>query len=461
MFEGLDLQAVKIRDIISSEPVIVHPSMSIRDAARLMHSTGKSYVLLADVEIKGIVTEGDIKRAVANEVPVTTPLSKIATTNLITIDEDSTLFDAIVLFFKNRIRHLPVKRGKKIVGVISINDVLLFASRIPFYFLDSSAKAQSIDELGEIYRKLNTFIIENLARDEYVNPVDFGKILGYINDQILRSVVRLSIDELGSPPSRFSLFVMGSEGRFEQLIKSDQDNALVFENDAHREYFVELGSIIHSNLLRVGFPECRGNYTVGNEEWVRSAEEWMKLIAEWEIIYSPENLLKISIFSDMRFVYGDVSLFNLLKSVLFRLGEKDVIFIKLLVEALKFRPPIGFAGRLTSDVIDLKKDAVTPVVAPVRVLSLRFGVRAYNTAERIEELAEKGAISKELAANLKTSYVFLKRMQFLAQVANIRRGKEKINLLNLKELPKLRVEFIKDSLKSVAEFQKMVAARYL
>ena len=460
MLEGFDLQAVRIRDIIIDEPAIVHPSMSIRDAARLMDRMGKSCVLVADVEVKGIVTEGDIRRAVAGEVESSEPISKIMTTNLITIDENATLFDAVVLFFKNGIRHLPVKRGKKITGVITINEVLLFASRIPFYFLDSSAKAQSIWELRSIYSRLNAYILEILARDEYTNPVYFGKILGYINDQILRSVVRLSIEELGKPPSRFSLFVTGSEGRLEQLIKSDQDNAMIYENAAHRDYFVELGRLIHSNLLEIGFPDCRGGYTVGNEEWVKPAEDWINLISEWGSVFSSENLLNISIFADMRLVYGDVSLFNYVRSALYRLGEKEAIFVKLLSEALKFRPPVGFAGRLTSEVLDIKKDAIAPVVMPIRALGLKFNVKSHNTADRIEELSGK-AMSPELATNLRMNYVFLKRMQFLTQVKNIKLGRPEINRLKLKELPKLRVDFIKNSLRSIAEFQKMIAARYL
>jgi CBS domain-containing protein len=168
----------------------------------------------------------------------------------------------------------------------------------------------------------------------------------------------------------------------------------------------------------------------------------------------------MSIFVDMRHVFGDVSLFNLIQSMLFRIAEKKVIFIKMLEEALRFRVPIGFGGRLITERLDLKKHAIAPVVIPVRALSFGFNVKAKNTVERIDELVEKGAISRELAANLKASYIFLKRVHFVTQVSNAGKAAN-INELDLRELPKLRVEFIRDSLRSISEFHRMMGMRFL
>jgi|GEM_PF-890122 len=452
---------VKVGDIVRGAPIFVPPSATIKEAAKIMHENGKTYVLVADETVKGIITEGDIRRAVALDIPLSKEIDTLISGRLITISKDKTLWDAVIVFFKNSIRHLPVKDNEEITGVISINDIVFYASKVPFYFLEEFTKARDIKEVREIYERFNTYLCEILSRDEYVNPVNLGKIVGFINDQIIKSVIKICIDELGNPPCRFSFFVTGSEGRMEQLLRTDQDNAMIIENESYKDYFIELGKRIHSYLLKVGFPDCRGRYTVGNEKWIMSVKEWLETLKYWESVFTPQNILQLSIFTDMRHVFGDVSLFNLVQGVLFRIGEKKVIFAKMLEESLKFRVPIGFGGRLTVERLDLKKHAIVPTIAPVRALSFGFNVRAKNTVERIDELVAKGAISKDLATNLKASYVFLRRIHFLTQVHNV--GKEDINIneLNLRELPKVRVEFIKNSLKSISEFHKMIEARFL
>lgn len=454
------LQFIKIGDIIRRRLVSVSPDTTLREVARIMNEKGVSYVFVDGKEEKGILTEGDLKRIVALDIPTDKPVRDLMSKNLITIGIDKTLWDAVVLFFKNRIRHLPVREGERFVDVLTINDVVYFASRIPFYFIDEIKRASSLDELRDLYSKLNRYIIEFVSRDEYVNPINMGKIISYINDEIIRKAVELALDEVGSPPCRFSIFVMGSEGRLEQLIKTDQDNAMIYEKDEHREYFLQLGEVIHSNLLKIGFPDCKGGYTVGNERWVKSVMEWVEDIRYWGSYLYPENILNVSIFIDMRHVYGDVSLFNVVQTHLFNLADDRPLFISILREALKFKPPVGFGGRITKDKIDIKKHGISPIVMPVKALSFGYKIRAKNTVERIEELAGKGVISEDLARNLVASYTFLKRIHLITQVEKLKKGISS-NGIDLKELPKVRAEFIKDALKSIADFHKKIEIRFL
>jgi CBS domain-containing protein len=453
------LQFIKIRDIIRRRLVSVDPSATLKEVARIMNEKGVSYVFV-DGNEKGILTEGDLKRIIAFDVPLTTPVREVMSKNLVTVGIDKTLWDAVVLFFKNRIRHLPVKEGDRVVDVLTINDIVYFASRIPFYFVDEIKRTNSLEELREMYSKLNRYIVEFVSRDEYVNPINMGKIISYINDEIIRKAVEFALDDVGKPPCRFSLFVTGSEGRLEQLIKTDQDNAMIYEKDEHRDYFVELGKAIHSNLLEIGFPDCKGGYTVGNDAWVKSVRDWVEEIRYWGSYLYPENILNVSIFIDMRHVYGDVSLFNVVQTFLFNLAENQLLFVGVLKDALRFKPPIGFGGRITKDKIDIKKHGISPIVMPIRALSFGYKIRAKNTVERIEELAKNGVISRELAKNLIASYTFLKRIHLVMQVEKIKKGQTS-DEIDLDELPKIRAEFIKDALKFIADFHKKIEMRFL
>jgi len=454
------LQFIKIGDIIRRRLVSVSPDATLKDVARIMNERGVSYVFVSGKDERGILTEGDLKRVIAFNIPTDKPVREVMSKNLITIGIEKTLWDAVVLFFKNRIRHLPVREGEKIVDVLTINDVVYFASRIPFYFIDEIKRANSLDELADLYSKLNRYIIEFVTRDEYINPINMGKIISYINDEIIRKVVELSLAEVGKPPCRFSLFVTGSEGRLEQLIKTDQDNAMIYEKNEHRDFFLQLGEVVHSNLLKIGFPDCKGGYTVGNDQWVKSVEDWIEDVKFWGSYLYPENVLNVSIFVDMRHVCGDVSLFNVVQTHLYNLAENRPLFISVLEDALRFKPPVGFGGRITKDRIDIKKHGISPIVMPVKALSFGYKIRAKNTVERIEELAKKGVISEELAKNLIASYAFLKRIHLITQVEGAKKGKIS-NEINLKELPKVRADFIKDTLKSIADFHKKVELRFL
>jgi CBS domain-containing protein len=361
----------------------------------------------------------------------------------------------VVKFFKHGIRHLPVRDGDEIIGILSVNGVVQFASKIPFYFLDEIRNAEDLDDLKAVYSKLNEYVVEFISRDEYINPIDIGKVLTYLNDEIIKRVIKLLKFE---NPCRFSLFVMGSEGRLEQLIKTDQDNAMIFEKEMYRDVFIDFGEEVHKSLLKIGFPDCEGGYTVGNPKWVRSLEDWIETVETWKT-YHAENLLNVSIFTDMRFVCGDVSLFNLVQNRLFKLSENRIFVVKLIEDSLRFRVPIRF-GRISTDVLDVKKHGISPIVIPVRALSFAFGIKAKNTVERIKALARKNVISLEMSKELIASYSFLKRLQLIHQVENMKTGRP-INEIDLKDLPKVKIDFIKSALKTISSFHKAVEMRFL
>ncbi len=444
------MENVRVKDIIKKRVIKVKPSATIKDVAKVMCESGSTYVLLSDEKIEGIITEGDLKRAIAQGIDMSSKASSIVSENIIKVEKDRGVEEAGIEFFKNRIKHLPVEDNGKIIGVLSISDLTFFLSKSPLYFLKEFSKAKSIDEIKESYRRFQGYILEILPKEfgkEGVDSQYTENIISLINDEILMSVTRICIKNLGEPPCKFSFFVMGSEGRMEQLLRTDQDNAMIFEKKEERNYFLKLGKSIHSSLLKIGFSDCPEGYTVGNNMYVTTLEDWLARMEHWAFSLEAKDLLNLSVFGDMRHVYGEEELFDKLRERLFSLCRNERVFVNLLEVSLEFSIPSK------PKKMDLKNQGLLPLIAPIRILSLKFDVRSTNTLGRIEELRAKGNINNELASNLTVAYNFLKTLHFLTQIENIKKKEKDANRLNLKDIPKIKAKFLEDSLKTISEFQ--------
>lgn len=452
------MEDARVEDIIRKRMVKINPSATIKDVAKIMYESGSTYVLLGDDEIKGIVTEGDLKRVMAEGQDTSAEATSIASEDVIKIEKGGGAEDAAIEFFKNKIKHLPVEDDGRIIGVLSITDLTFFLSKSPLYFLKEFSKAKSIEEIRESHQKFQRYVLEVLPKEfgkEGVDSQYMGNIISMINDEILVSVTRICIKDLGEPPCRFSFFVMGSEGRREQLLRTDQDNALIFEKKEGKGYFLNLGKSIHDSLLKIGFSDCPEGYTVGNGLWVKSQDEWLKKVEHWAFAMSAKDLLNLSVFADMRHVYGEEEVFNKLREKLFTLCRNERISTSLLGVSLEFSIP-GNPKEM-----NLKTEGLLPVIAPIRILSLKFNIKSTNTFERIEELCAEGNISDELASNLKVAYNFLKALHFVVHIENIKKKRKDVNRLNLKDIPKIKAKFLKDSLKTISEFQGPMRGRLM
>ncbi len=474
------MENVSVENIIKKRTVTVKPSTTIRDVARLMCENRSTYVLLGDKknfakskifvpnqkvilsdsgeEITGILTEGDLKRAVAEGIDTSSKASSIVGKNIITINKDKKVWEAGIEFFKSRIKHLPVEDNGKIIGVLTITNLAFFLSESPLYFLKEFSRAKNIDEITESYQRFQTYILETLPKEfrkESVDPQYLGNMISMINDEILMSVTRICIENLEKPPCKFSFFVMGSEGRMEQLLRTDQDNAMIFEKKEEKNYFLELGKSIHSSLLEIGFSDCPEGYTVGNSTYVMTQEEWAEMMNHWAFSLESKDLLNLSVFADMKHVYGDEELFNKLRERLFSLCRNERVFTSLFEVSLEFSVPTR------SKKMDLKNQGLLPLIAPIRVLSLRFNIKHTNTFDRLEELRLKGNISNDLVSNLKVAYNFLKTLHFLTQIEAIKNKEKDANKLDPKDIPKIKAKFLEECLKVISEFQGLMTGKFL
>lgn len=465
---------VSLEDFSLRPPLILEASTKVEDAVRGMVSKDSTFVLVKLPEGLGVITERDVlKRVLARGLsPQEVRLGDIATFPVISIESSSSLYDAIVLMARHGIRRLVVKRGERILGVLEDRDIIAYESRNALLLVKEIDKAKSTEDLKYLYGLVKEQVLELVFHG--TDPERLGEYLSELNDRFMKRAVYITINKLGEEPLvPFSIMVLGSEGRREQSLKTDQDNALIYQDYPMldfdpKEYFERFSKVYIQVLLAIGFPPCPGNVMLSNPFWRRSSKEWRQAIKGWIEKPKSENLLNTAIFFDFRNVFGDQTLVeDLWNHILEGLKENPGFLPFLAVDAIRFRPPIGFFGDLVVEKdgehkgeIDIKKGGIFPITQGVRALALERGIGERNTFERIERVKDHGLLSSDFAKDLKEAYRFLLSLRFKAQAQKIKESKEPDNYINPKELSRGEKGILKDAFRIIKEFQDILYDRY-
>ncbi|MCX8059806.1 MAG: DUF294 nucleotidyltransferase-like domain-containing protein, partial [Aquificaceae bacterium] len=454
--------------------LLLEERSSVEEAIKEMVSRDSTFVLVKLKEGLGILTERDVLRRVLAKGlnPKEVELSQVATFPVVSVESKRTLYDAMVLMARHGIRRLLVTKEGKPVGVLEDRDLIAYESKNAVLLVKEIDKAKSVAELRYLYQLVREQVLELVFQG--TDPERLGEQLSELNDRLMKRAVYVAINRLGEEPLvPFSLMVLGSEGRREQSLKTDQDNALLYQeypllDFEPKEYFERFSQVYIQTLTEIGFPPCPGKVMVSNPFWRRSMAEWCRAVEDWVERPKPEHLLNVSIFFDFRNVFGDQTLTEGLWSFILEKVRKNPGFLPFLAtEAVRFRPPIGFfrdfvvekTGEHKGE-IDIKKGGIFPIVQGVRTLALEKGISQQNTFERIEELKKRGVFSEEYAKDLKESYRFLLGLRFRWQAQKIKEGKEPDNYINPTLLSRAEKSTLKDVFRVIKEFQEFLYQRY-
>ncbi len=468
------LLEVSLENINLRSPLTLSGDSKVEDALRLMVEKDSAFVLVESGGSLGIITERDIlKKVLAKGLDIRdVKLKDVATFPVIGLPVDSSLYDAMLLMTKHSIRKLVVFKEGKPVGVVEDRDIIAYESKNAVLLVKEVEKAKDVEELRYLYNLVKEHVVELVLQG--VDPEKLSANISELNDRFMKRAVYITINRLGEEPLvPFSIMVLGSEGRKEQSLKTDQDNALIYQelpiNDHEpREYFERFSQEYIKVLLRIGFPPCPGNVMLSNPFWRRSTAEWEREVSKWIQKPEPENLLNTAIFFDFRNVFGDSTLVQRLWNHIKMEVEKNRGFIPFLaVDAIRFSPPIGFfrdfvvekSGEHRGE-IDIKRGGIFPITQGVRAMALEMGIDERNTIERIERLREKGVFSDEYARDLKDAYRFLTSLRLHFQAKKIKEGKEPNNYINPKHLSKSQKNMLKDVFRFVKEFQELLREHY-
>ena len=458
-----------ISSICTMEPIFGDTGMSIQAAAGVMqqHQISAVFLKSSGGDCAGIVTERDLtRRVVAPGHAITGPVSEIMSSPVITFPIDAPVFEACMAMMQQNIRHLAIRDTQnEVVGILSNRDILKNRGQSPLFLIRETGDADDMTKLIEKQHRLPAVLQELVSSGAHSK--NLTRFISTFSDVILDKIIGFTLNELGPPPAQFVFMILGSDGRFEQTLKTDQDNAIIYEDvpsDAQESvnaYFLRFGETACALLDQAGYTFCTGNIMAQNPEWCLSLSQWQAKFSRWIHAAGPEDLLHASIFFDFRCGYGDCALIDRLRTFLFDSLEKRRGFFTYMAEnALRARPPLGFfrnfvvepKGKHRSK-FDIKK-AMLPIVDLARVYALKNKVETTNTLERLYDLKLKNVFTLSQFDELEKAYSFLMQLRLVRQITAIRdEGQPPDNYINPKKLTQIEQKMLKEIFRRIESFQ--------
>lgn len=468
----------KVSDICERSFARCYAHESIRGAAGIMNSRKHSSIFVCDDSdnVIGIVTDRDFReKVVAEAYDVNLPVGGIMSSPLFTISEQALVFEAILKMIQHNIKHLAViDEQRHVIGVTNNEQLILSQGHSLVSLIRQIRQAKNFEEISSNQSRLPQIVkglLDNGARTQNIN-----RFITSVSDNILEKLIGMALDELGPPPVDFAFLILGSEGRREQTLKTDQDNAILFADvpakklKSVQNYFLELASKICSRLDACGYQFCNGDIMAQNPKWCQPLSAWKNYFKKWVITPQPKAVMHSTIFFDFRGAYGSQVLIDQLQSNLKNLLQErqaHLFFYHLAQNCLKIRPPIGFFRNFVVEsqgehrnAFDLKK-AMTPIVDFARIYALENNATATNTVERLHEMAERGIITSEHSEEIIQAYNYLMRMRLSRHIAAILdEGEKPDNYINPKKLNKIEQKLLKEIFALTEDLQQKLSIHF-
>jgi CBS domain-containing protein len=465
-----------VGELITKNVVTASQDISIREAAEIMSQHGISSLVLLDGYgvPAGIITDKDLRDKVVSKGRNTSDgIGSIMSVSLIKADAKEYCFEALLRMIRYTVHHLLVIDSGKLKGVITNHDLMMLQGTSPVSVAREIESQQTVEGLIPLSKKSNKLI--DLLLKEGAKASNISRIITEINDRLLRKVLEITEKKLGAPPVKYCWIVFGSEGRKEQTFKTDQDNAIIYEDpgtpgktEEAKTYFSAFTLLVRDSLLKCGFPPCPADYMASNPKWCQPLSVWKKYFAGWINEPTSDAVLKSLIFFDFRPLHGEAGLAEELRGALSSLLEGQMLFLGYMANTIiSNMPPLSLfksfvveKGGEHKDEFDLKVKGIAPLVDAVRLFALERGVRETSTIERINALKEKHSIVKEYADELEHAFEFIMLLRIHHQLEQIEAGKKPDNFINPSKLSNLEKRTIKDEFHLISKMQGLIIERY-
>ncbi len=464
--------ASPLRNAIRHTPVTLPESASVRQVLELMKSRRiGSIVLTGDGDgPAGIFTQTDVLNRVALAgQPLDRPVSEVMTRSPATLEASAALSEAAQLMARRGFRHVLVVEDGKLLGVISERD-LFGLQRLSMQGLRKDiAHADNVDSLAFVAREVRELGTAMLAQG--VAAEQLTQFISALNDAITERAIELALRNHDVAGTGFCWMGLGSEGRNEQTLATDQDNAIIFpdadggDREATRARLLAFADEVNRSLDACGFPLCKGNIMARNPSWCLSLREWFDRFDDWIRNSDPEALLNASIFFDFRALHGDAGLVDRLRAFLLdNVKDRPVFLRQMAANAVQVRPPLGLFGDIVGGeggTIDLKMQASRVFVDCARILALAGGVGAVSTAERLRACGPRLRMSEDDVASAVDAFQFVQMLRLRAQDSLDRgTGAAEPNRLDPDSLNSLDRRILREALRQARKLQNRVALDY-
>lgn len=445
-----------IEKIIYKKPVVAGPDMTVENATVEMVNNSISSIVAVDKAMKpiGIFTEKDLRKVVIQGDKLH-PISKYMSSPVKTINTKTTIFEAFSKMIDAGIDHLVLIKKGKVFGVITGKDIRIQlepTSSIITLFR-KIIMAKSAEELQAIFNNIKISVAKIVLSGSKF--FDLTKMLCTVNDAAVVKVIEIVQDEVSMDD--FVWIHMGSLGRKEQVLATDQDNALIFI----KTHPVKFARNVNKTLAKIGIPECPGDFMASNKKWNKHLSSWKNYFNDWFHNPTANNARYLSIFMDMRPVFGNENIYKeLIESI--RANVTDKAIKALAHDAIHIEPPLGIFGiRGLHKGMNLKTYGIYPIVNGARVLAIDNAIfEITNTEERLKVLNDMGVIGNEMCHDVLESYGFLQDLRLKQQSIAVLNQSQENNLIGIKELRKVDLLILKEALKIVSSFQKLLMSKY-
>lgn len=453
----------RVCDTYIHSPCIVDAGTPIMTALKKMVTSKNKCIIVkngSNYEY-GIATDSTIRKYVLfNNYDKFAPIGPIAIHPVITIEHDDYLSNALLSMTKNSIKRLIVKKDDKIFGILEQLDLLSYFANHSHLVSVQIKKAKNIEELK--YASLDFInIIKKLhvkgTKVEYIS-----QLISELNEKVYEKLYEMIMPK--NLLNKAAFLVMGSEGRKEQILKTDQDNSLIIDNFEDEKEFEPYMLKLNKTLLDFGFPKCDGDIMVSNPYWRKKEREFLLEIQRWLEAPSGDDYMHFAIFFDSVCVAGNCQLLENLKKEIFKnIRGKDIIMANFAKASLLFETPIGLFSNLKTDhnQLDIKKGGIFPIVQGIRSLSLENEITKTNTIDRINELTKLGIFKERFASELIESFDTFINLRLKERLNELGTNKKSnSNIIHINKLNKLELDLLKDSFKIVNNFKKFIAHHF-
>ena len=459
--------AQPVSALVRGEPPVVAAEDPVRAAAQAMGGRDTAAMVRLEEGAWGIVTEGDLRRAVAEGVSGDAPVSELASRVVLSAPPERRAGEVTLEMLERGVRHVPVlSPSGEVLGVLDDVDLLAAQARTPFLLRRRIARAPERAALEVATAELPQAVVE--MHDAGVPVRRLSALIAIAADAAASRAIELSLAEMGEPAADFDWLTLGSHGRREPVLGSDLDSALAWEGDESpgvREYMTKLGETGGDQLARCGFPSDRHGVTARQPGFVNSVAEWRRAVRESiRDSYGEQDLVALSLFLDGRVAYRHGEVSDLLGEIAGARERAGLLNLMLRV-ALYHEPPTGFLRDFVVErsgkhggQLDIKHGGLLPITAIARYGALAADSRAAGTIERLRAGCDAGVLSEDSARILGEAFDLFSGLRMEHQVEQIRIGQQPDDFLDPKHLNKLTRRYLRDAFTEVRSVQKRLSA---
>jgi CBS domain-containing protein len=467
--ELLSLMLMRVKDAYLHKPVYLDGQLDLVSVCKFLSEKKMTNALVRDTQGEneriGMFTTTDLRDALLHPTPpAQLAVRDVARFDLITVAPDAELFDALLIMLRHRVHRVLVKDGNTIVGVLSQLDLMSFVSNHSHLITLQVEQARTVTELQQAALQVDETI--KLLQRGGMRIEIISRLVSELNGQIFARLWTLL-----APPELLQnscLLVMGSEGRSEQILKTDQDNALLLRDGYQHPHLADITQQFSAALLAFGYPPCPGNIMVTNPMWRQSLGDFRKTIGQWLFGSDPEGKMNLAIFMDARAVAGDAALLLNAREFALNLALGSDTFLGRMASAIdQFPEPASgwwqrlplFASR-EPETFDLKKIGTFPIVHGARALALEYRLQPLGTVERLQALANQQLLPAALVRDLVETLRMLMTLKLRNNLRQRALGQDISNLVELSSLGTLDRDQLTDALGIIRQFKQFLRLHY-